>query len=108
MQTNIDYTSLAAVLLVGSAICAPIFALSIRLALRPVVEAWTKLKQSETGGRDIALQDRRMAVLEQEIQSLQRAVQELAEGDEFRRRLQEPAPERIDRLAAGGQDAPVA
>ena len=101
-------TGLTAVLLIGGTVLVPVLALSVRFALKPVVDAWVRIRQ-ETGGsaREMALQDRRMALMEVEIQNLQRTVQELADGDDFRRRLQEP-PERIDRLAAGGQDAPLA
>ena len=104
-----DLTGLAAVLLMGGAVLVPVVALSVRFALKPVVDAWVRIRQ-ETGGstREMAMQDRRMALLEQEIQGLQRTVQELADADDFRRRLHEPPPERIDRLAAGGQDAPLA
>ena len=103
-----DLTGLVAVLIFGGAVLAPVLALSVRFALKPVVEAWVRIRQEGgASSKELAMQERRMALLEQEIHSLQRTVQELADAEDFRRRLNEPTPERIDRLAAGGQDAPV-
>ena len=41
------YESVVAVTVVAMVVGVPMFALSVRLALRPMVEAWTKLREAE-------------------------------------------------------------
>jgi hypothetical protein len=73
----------------GAAVLTPIVALSARFALRPVMETWMRLRQSETSDQEKILQDRRIALLEAEIQGIQQLLQQRQELQEFDRDLRE-------------------
>ena len=81
-----QFAALVALFFIGTTILVPVLALSARLALKPVIEALARLKQ--TGDGD-TLQDRRIALLEAQVHSLTNAVQQLAE-DDFHRQLGTP------------------
>jgi hypothetical protein len=76
--------------LLGLTILTPILALAARIALKPVVEAWTQLKRSENADQDKIMQDRRIALLEAEVQALQHTLQQRVDAQEFDRALKKP------------------
>jgi hypothetical protein len=73
----------------GLSIFTPVAALAARFALKPLIETLGRVRQ---GGADAALQDRRIALLEAEIQHLSTQLQQVAEVAEFHRQLASPAP----------------
>lgn len=82
--------ALAAVISVlfgGLVILVPIVALTMRFTLKPMLETWMRVRQG-TSGQEGVLQDRRISLLEAELQGVQSALQTLLEADEFRRQLQ--------------------
>jgi hypothetical protein len=82
-----QFAALAALFFIGTTILVPVLALSARLALKPVIEALARLKQ--TGDGD-TLQDRRIALLEAQVHNLTAAVEQLAD-DDFRRQIGAPS-----------------
>ena len=87
---GIDFEEVAMVVaafFMGLAILVPVLAISARFALKPVMESWMKLKQTHTTDEEKIMQDRRIALLEAEIHSLQQVVQHQAEAREFDRAL---------------------
>lgn len=93
MDEDIFYGLAAAlaVLFGGMTIFVPVLAITLRFALRPVLETWARIRQSQTSDQHYTLLDRRMGVLETEIQQVQHAVQSLVDIQEFQRKLSEPA-----------------
>jgi hypothetical protein len=85
-------TALSGAVLGCLVVLTPVVALSARFALRPIVEAMIRLRESQADGRTNELQDRRIALLEAEIQSLQHSVRSLSEAEDFRRALAAPRP----------------
>jgi len=81
-----QFAALVALFFIGTTVLVPVLALSARLALKPVIEALARLKQ--TGDGD-TLQDRRIALLEAQVHSLTASVEQLAE-DDFRRQIGAP------------------
>ena len=79
-----------AILFGGAALLVPILALSARFALKPVMETWIRLRQAETSDQEKILQDRRIALLEAEVQSLQQTLQRRTEAEAFERQLNAP------------------
>ena len=75
---------------VGLAILVPVVALSARFALKPVMESWMKMRQTLTSGEDKITQDRRIALLEAEMHSLQELVQRQLEARDFEHALKDP------------------
>lgn len=69
-----DFEAVASILVaffLGAALLVPILAVSARFALKPVMETWMKLRAGQTSDQDKILQDRRIALLEAELQSMQ-------------------------------------
>jgi len=79
-----ELAAIIALLFAGTIVLVPVLALSARFALKPVVDSIARLRQS---GNDATLQDRRIALLEAELQHLSSAVQQIAEVEDFRRQL---------------------
>lgn len=63
------------------------FALAVRFAVKPVMDSWLEIKKSATAEAERDRLDRRLDLLEAELQSLHKNVQMLIDADEFRRRL---------------------
>ena len=82
--------SIVAAFFAGAALLIPILALSARFALKPVMETWIRFRQSETTDQDKILQDRRIALLEAEVQSIHQLVHQRLEVDDFERKLSAP------------------
>jgi hypothetical protein len=77
---------------VGAAILTPVLALSARFALKPVMETWMRLRASQTSDQEKIMQDRRIALLEAELQGLQQQIQQSAALHEFDQKLVAPPP----------------
>lgn len=76
-----------AVIFAGITILVPVLALTIRFALRPLIDSWVRLKQSPDTDQERALIGRRLDLLEAELQHVQHSVKEIAEGQDFQRQL---------------------
>jgi hypothetical protein len=74
----------------GLIILTPLVAFSARFALKPIMQAVAQMRESRTSAEGALLQDRRIALLEAEVQELREVVQRLAEVEEFRRQLEAP------------------
>jgi hypothetical protein len=91
-----DFYAMAAILVaffLGAAVLVPVVALSARFALKPVMETWMKLRQGETTDQEKIMQDRRIALLEAELQNVQQQLQQRVEADEFAQKLSITKPE---------------
>ena len=80
-----EFAALMALFFAGSIVLVPVLALSARLALKPLIDT---LRLRSSGDADV-LQDRRIALLEAEVQHLSAALHQMAE-DDFRRQLGSP------------------
>lgn len=92
---------LTAIVLGSLTVLIPIAGITARFALKPIVEAMAQYRNMK--GRDDALMlmERRFALMEDQVQSLERTVSQLHEEADFRRRLEAPEP-RADALPHGG------
>jgi hypothetical protein len=73
----------------GLIMLTPVVALSLRFAMKPMVEGIARLKSMPAA--DGGAKDLRIQMLEAEVAQLNAAVQQLAEADDFRRQLAGPA-----------------
>jgi hypothetical protein len=74
-------------LLVFFIVVVPIFGVTARLAIAPMVEAIIRLRESFTGAAGSALAERRIAELEAEVRQLRTVVDALEEAEMFHRQL---------------------
>jgi hypothetical protein len=80
-----------AILVTGAAVLIPIVGITARFALKPVVEAFARLKESQGAGERQALMEQRIALLEEQLHAMERDQARLLEEADFRRQLGQPA-----------------
>jgi hypothetical protein len=85
-----DLTGLVAVTLGCLIVLVPIAGITARFALKPIVEAFAKMRelQGGTAGRELNVLEQRVALLEQHYQLLEGSIQRIGELKDFDRQLQ--------------------
>lgn len=84
----IDLTAIVAVVLGMLTILIPIAGLTARFALKPVVESLAKLFDSRTVEDTVEITERRVALLESQVESLEHLVEEIREAQAIDLELQ--------------------
>ncbi len=87
-----------------SIVLFPVIGLTIRFALKPTVEALSRFFDNKELGQDVHIMERRMALMEQQIQSLESNMQRLVEVTEFHAALQSGGGDA--RTVTDGSDTP--
>ncbi len=80
-------------LFVGLIVLIPVVGLTARFALKPIVEALARMREAQGTNQSLTLLERRMALSEQEMKSLEglrEDVRRLVEEQEFQRQLATP------------------
>ncbi len=88
MDTNTTIITGLAIFLGLMTVLIPITGLTARFALKPVMEALGKYREGENDKQMQALLERRVALMEEQLHSMDRSLRELAEESEFRRELE--------------------
>lgn len=83
----IDLTTVIATVMGLLVVLIPVAGLTARFALKPVVESLARLFDSRTVEETVQLTDRRVALLEQQVEVLETMVQRLQEERDFDRQL---------------------
>jgi len=83
----IDLTSLLAVFMGISIVLIPVIGLTARFALKPTVEALSRIFDSKGQDQSVQILERRMAFLETQIDSIESNVNRLVEVSEFHHEL---------------------
>ncbi|MHB1194014.1 MAG: hypothetical protein ACYC6F_13310 [Longimicrobiales bacterium] len=83
----VDLTALLAVFMGISIVLVPVIGITARFALKPTVEALSRLFEHRGMEDSVAILERRMALLEQQMESLDGSVKRLAEVAEFHQAL---------------------
>ena len=86
----IDMTALAGTIGGILIVLVPVAGLTARFALKPIVEAISRVREGQGAGREAAIMEQRIALLEQQIRNLEGNVERLVEDSEFRRQLEAP------------------
>jgi hypothetical protein len=73
-------------------IFVPVAGITARIAIKPIVEAFTKYMQVRQGTEGMELLERRMALLEQELGATRAEVQSLSEARDFDRQIAAGSP----------------
>ncbi len=87
---TIDLTALLAVFMGISVVLVPVIGITARFALKPTVEALSRFFDKKGSDEAISILERRMALMEQQLESIESNVQKLAETAEFDRKLAAP------------------
>ncbi|MEJ2217593.1 MAG: hypothetical protein P8099_13365 [Gemmatimonadota bacterium] len=79
-----------AFILAGVILGVPVLALSLRFALKPLVESYTRLKEAQQSGssKDLPVVVQQLAMLERRMQAIEEHMDRLDEVAEFHRELE--------------------
>ena len=80
---------MTAIVTSGLVILIPIVALCARFVLRPLMQSFVEARRDPSAVQTATLLDRRIDLLDAEVQSIQSALGRLEEAEEFRRKLAE-------------------
>lgn len=84
----IDLTAIVAIVLGMSVILIPVAGLTLRFAIKPAVEALAKSFEHHGLEDTVAILERRMGLLENQLESVDTTVNRLADAVEFQNELQ--------------------
>ena len=79
----IDLNAVLAIFMGMMVVLIPIAGLTARFALKPVVESFAKIFQSKAVEETVAITERRVALLEQQLEVMDETVRRLTEAQEF-------------------------
>ena len=68
----------------------PIAGLTARFAIKPILEAIRGNREQSGNARELAVLEQRVALLEQQYQSIEGSVERLSDAKDFERRLGQP------------------
>ena len=88
----VDIVALVSVILGISVVLVPVIGLTARFALKPLVEAVSRVFESRSVDETVRILERRVELQEQQIEALQASVEKLSEAQEFDRQLAAPRP----------------
>lgn len=83
----IDLTAVVATVMGLLVVLIPVAGLTARFALKPIVEAMARYRETQGSNRELELAVQRLSLLEQQMGLLETDVRQLEEGEEFRREL---------------------
>ena len=83
----IDLTSLVATIMGISIVLIPVIGITARFALKPTVEALSKFLHTKELDESVNILERRMALMESQLESIEGSVRRLAEVSEFHHAL---------------------
>lgn len=92
---------------VGASALTGVLAISARIAFKPILESWLRLRQGAAAEEAQMRRDRRIQLLESELRTVQQSVNQLMEAEEFRRQLEVPV-DPIGRIARETAPRPAA
>ena len=115
MDPNTAIISGLAIFLGMMVILIPIAGLTARFALKPLMEAMRSYRELQGDNQAQQLVERRLALMEDQMHSMDRSIRELSEESEFRRDLESgkgrhaalPLPGVPERTQAPAQADPV-
>ena len=89
----INLTEIIAVIMGISVVLIPVIGITARFALKPTVEAFSRLFEGKSTNETISILERRMALMESQIESIESNVKRLVDVTDFHQQLQSgPTP----------------
>ena len=83
----VDLTAIVAIVMGISVVLIPVAGLTARFALKPLVESLARVFESKGLEETVGIAERRIALLEQQIEILDDTVRHLEDGQAFDRQL---------------------
>ncbi|GMR12943.1 MAG: hypothetical protein BMS9Abin29_1138 [Gemmatimonadota bacterium] len=96
----INLTEIIAVIMGVSIVLIPVIGITARFALKPTVEAFSRLFEGRRASETISILERRMALMEAQIESIESNVKRMVDVTDFHRQLESgsrpPTPDTED------------
>ena len=86
----IDLTAVVAIVMAMGIILVPVAGLTLRFALKPIAEAMAKIKEAQGAGREVAVMQQRIDLLERQLAGMESEMARLREIQEFHAQLKAP------------------
>jgi hypothetical protein len=83
----IDLTAIVAIIMGMLVVLIPVAGLTLRFALKPTVEAFARLFEHRGVEEQVSILERRMGLLESQMESVETSVSRIADALEFDREL---------------------
>lgn len=96
----VNLTAIVAVIMGVSIVLIPVIGLTARYALKPLVDSLGTFFQNKGVEENVKILERRMSLLEQQIESMDGSLRRMAEKAEFDEQLRSAGPPPV--LGAGG------
>jgi hypothetical protein len=103
----VDLVALVSSVMGISIVLFPVIGLTIRFALKPTVETFSRFFEHRELDETVHILERRLTLMEQQLQSMESTVQQLAEVSEFHSALQSGAQRGGTQRSLGSGDAPA-
>ncbi len=100
---TINLTALLATFMALSVVLIPVIGLTARFALKPTVEALSRFFDKRGSDEAVSILERRMELMELQLESIESSVQRIADTAEFDQRLEAP-PEGPAQIAGPSSD----
>ncbi len=100
---TINLTGLLATFMALSVVLIPVIGLTARFALKPTVDALGRFFDKKGSEDVVSILERRMALIEQQVESIESTVQRFADTADFDQKLAEP-PRGPAQIAESGLD----
>lgn len=100
MVLPIDLVGLVATVMGISIVLIPVIGLTARFALKPVVDALAKVFDSRGLDETVGILERRMSLMEQQLEGMESSLRRMAEANEFHRELEAGGARDLDAVAA--------
>jgi hypothetical protein len=88
-ETPMDEDVLA-ILMAGLIVFVPVAGITARFALKPLIDSVIRIAEMRRSTEEVRLLERRIALLEQEMNGVKGDMHEISEQKEFLRKLSEP------------------
>lgn len=97
----VDIIPLTAIIFGGLCALIPVAGITARIALKPIVEAMARYREMKGTDDSVALLERRMTLMEEQLHGMDRSLRLLVEDADFRRRLEVSSPVSAAALGSG-------
>lgn len=81
---------LVAIVFGSLTVLIPVVGLTLRFALKPIMEMLTQYREAQGQGREVHLLEQRISLMEEKLHGMERALTRLVDESEFERQLRAP------------------
>lgn len=107
MQMEETIIALTAIILGSLVVLIPITGITARIALKPLMESMARYREMQGANEAQQLLERRVALMEEQLHSMERTLQDVSEASDFNRQLQGTPRPAISAPAPAGTSDPV-